>query len=290
MNNSTPRSENRSSMPVATVASRPTKWRWISGRVGDVRLIAVGLLATLTVATASAVAAGNLQGAATSAAGSLGVPQPPADVRMVVYQPCDVTPLDYDELMTMIATVYREPAASPPVPASGITARSIPGGHYALPDGPNPSSEIVETLVDLLGTFETCSPLQRAALRPDDLLARSVFTEDGSRIVAGWWQDAHQVSEPPAVRDSRIGTPTIYQLYGFRTIDATHIAAYVELSGDVRLGSNPAAGTYQPTWNRDGYIVFTQRPDGRWLIDGFVSPLGDVVEMGRSDGSATPAA
>jgi hypothetical protein len=149
---------------------------------------------------------------------------------------------------------------------------------------------MVQTLVELLGTFETCTPLQRSALRPDDLLVGSVFEgDDGARLIAAWWRDAHQPLELPTVRDSRLGTPTIYQLYGFRTIDATHVGAYVELSGGIRLGFSPASGTYQPTWEQAGYIVFTRAPDGRWLIDSFVSPLGSVVDALYPEGSATPA-
>ena len=281
--------DDQSPAPIATGhgilnARAPELWRIRLGRI-----LTVALLSAILVASSLTVAARGAAGTGTPAAGSPVAGQPPADLQVITYQPCDVIPRDYDELMTMIATVYQDPEAFPSLTAS-VNLRSGPAGRSFLPDGPSPSPETVQTLVELLGTFETCTPLQRAALRPDDLLARSVFTEDGTRIVAGWWRDAHQMSGAPAVRDGQIGTPTIYQLYDFRTIDATHVGAYVELSGGIRLGFNPAAGTYQPSWERDGYVVFTLGPDGRWLIDAFVSPLGSVVDALFPEGSATSAA
>ncbi len=247
------------------------------------------LLATLAVSSVGVAAQVGSSSQSTPTTGSSSTRQPPADVQVVAYQPCDVTPLDYDELMAMLASAGPDAFSGPP---ASLTPRSLPGGHYLLPDGPSPSLETVQTLVQLLGTFENCSPLQRAALRPDDLLVRAAFGKDGSRTIAGWWRDAHPTAAAVATPDPaiRVGDSTIYQLYGFRTIDATHVAAYVELSGDIRLGFNPAAGTYQPTWDRDGYIIFTQGPGGRWLVDSFASPLGSVVDALFPEGAATPAA
>ena len=282
------RPESNRPVTTTTAPSRPTDrhltiWRAMGIRSIGVALLLVGLLVAVSTAGAGS---GTGTGPATPAIGSPVVNQPPPDAQPVQYQPCDVPPRDYDELMAMIVSAGPESYAPPP---SSLTPRSLPGGHYLLPDGPAPAPETVQTLVRLLGTFENCSPLQRAALRPDDLLVRAAFGEDGARTIAGWWRDAHPaatVATPdPAIR---VGDATIYQLYDFRTIDATHVAAYVELSGEIRLGFNPAAGTYQPTWEQAGYIVFTQGPDGRWLVDSFVSPLGSVVDTLFPEGAATP--
>lgn len=287
------RSESPSFAPITMIPIRPTA-RPERRRDGALRYMTVALLVfALTVAWASAVAAGHDARPATPAAGSPVAEPPTADLQSIIFQPCDVTPRDYDELMTMIATVSQDPDSYPTPPpwlTPSINPNPGPTGRYFLPDGPAPSPEMVQTLVELLGTFETCTPLQRAALRPDDLLVRAVFEGDGgARLIAGWWQDAHRVSAPATVRAGLIGTPTIYQLYGFRTIDATHVGAYVELSGGIRLGFSSASGTYQPTWEQAGYIVFTRAPDGRWLIDSFVSPLASVVDALYPEGSATPA-
>lgn len=283
-----------------SAASLATARGILNVRLSDRRRVHLGrvltgalLSATLIVSLINVAGAGSESGTATPVAGSQVAAQPSVDLQPIIFQPCDVTPRNYDELMTMIATVSQDPEsypAPPPWLTPSINPNPGPTGRYFLPDGPTPSPEMVQTLVQLLGTFESCTPLQRAALRPDDLLVRSVFEgDDGARVIADWWRDAHQPPEPPAVRDSRLATPTIYQLYGFRTFDATHVGAYVELSGGIRLGVNPAAGTYQPTWTREGYIVFTQGPDGRWLVDSFVSPLGDVVDTLFPEGGATPA-
>lgn len=286
--------KKHSSAPIATANVVPNARRSQRRRIRLARLLAVVLLvAAPTVSSVGLVSAGSSSGQATPTAGTPGAAQPPADLHPVAYQPCDVTPRDYDALMTMIVTTYQDPTALPTLPpwqTPSVNPRSLPGGHYFLPDGPSPSPETIQNLVRLLGTFENCTTLQRAALRPDDLLVRAAFGEDGAEVIAGWWQDAHRSAVPTPDPAIRIGTTTIYQLYGFRTIDATHIGAYVELSGDIRLGFNPAAGTYQPTWDRDGYIVFTQEPDGRWLIDSFVSPLGSVLDTMFPEGGATPAA
>ena len=232
-----------------------------------------------------------------------------ADSQEIVYQPCDVTPRDYDDLMEMVANQVLVP--QPDVPfARGRTDSMDPGGpRFRLPEGSPVSVETQADVVDRIGTWLNCTPFLQAAVSTDDYLVRRAL--DGPLTgwsTFSWWLYSHPdlapvrseerdamtgvVIDPAASELAPVGTSPLIYAYGFRRLDDWQVAAYLA-SPIVQSDNEGLVPSYtalsDPLYEEHGYIVLEQQPDGQWLVEELVlTRRGPDTPCGSS--CATPIA
>lgn len=245
-----------------------------------------------------------------------GTPSPsmPPDTQVPTYGECTATPRDFEDAMALLRAQLYDPSVVIP-PSWATDVRVTPTGpvqSYELPDGPAPTAEQVDEVSDLLGRYLNCpTSAQAIGYWTDDNLIRSGLYDEGSGyLISGLWQEANPEPDEPVPsypepiidgngsaieaplppqeykQPDLTGTSIRNQLYGFRMIDDTHLGAYVEITEPLSFETT----TIGPEFDQTGFVVFERLPDGRWLIDEFVSPYEIIEQRLSSEAEATPSA